>query len=149
MRAGATIASSKVVPVLAAMLLGFLAWVAYLYFTYIDLIVESGTSYEISIGMSKRQVYDRLEAALYAVEGGDGNAFIDSTAEYRSADQKHDPAISGLVAFERNDNTFNFLVESNQWDFFLEKNYRDFLRLTFCDERLCKIYRHRKYFELP
>ena len=149
MKIGAIIAAHKFATVIVALVLLFWIWIGYLYFTYIDLLTEKGTAYALSIGMSKREAYDRMEEALRAVEGGDGAAFIELPAISADTGLPYGPKIAELLPFERSEGTFLALKESNQWDFYLKRNYRDNLRLTFCNERLCEIYRHRKYFELP
>ena len=149
MKIGALIAAHKFATAVLALMLLFCIWIGYLYFTYISLLTEKGTAYALSIGMSKREAYDRMEEALRAVEGGDGTAFIELPAVSIDTGRPYGPKITEFLPFERNERTFIALRESNQWDFFLEESYSDRLRLTFCDERLCKIYRHRQYFDLP
>lgn len=133
----------------AILMLAVFGWVGYLYATYIDLMIDRGGLYELSIGMSKREAFDRLEAAFYSVEGGTGSAFLEMPVNPAANGEPRDKVALKLAQFEKSDEVFEFLRRHDQWDFFLENSYRDGLRLTFCGEKLCQIYRHRMHFELP
>ena len=113
-------------------------YVAFLAATYVDETATSGTAYGFSIGSSKGQ-------ALAAV--------------LRQQD-KH-PSVATYVKYGRRAGD-NFTLSSSEmnlgtlgqhdrWDVLLDGpgEFSNSVRLTFHDDRLVEIHRHRQYFELP
>ncbi len=114
------------------------AYVFFLWATYIDDTVTSGSKYGFTIGSSKQQMYkdlsevknDHKELKLYISYGP------------RAGDNATLPLT--------NDN-FERALESDHWELLLdgEGEFFNVIRLKLEDKTLIQIYRHRKYFELP
>lgn len=112
-------------------------YVTYLWGSYIDETITSGAAYGFTIGNSKQEALastSRLNKHPHAVvyishDLKTGEYFtIPLAATHASQLQTHD-----------------------QWDVLLdgEDMFSNSVRLTFRDDKLAEIYRHRQYFELP
>jgi hypothetical protein len=127
-----------------------LAYPIYLWATYINDTVTSGSGYAFKIGDTKKEVYDRLDVAFGELAGNKQGVFIQikSNSEmekFLATESGFDVMISplfhnvGFVQFEKKD----------LWQFYIGASYFNTLKLEFCDGKLCRIHRHRQYFELP
>ena len=125
-------------------------YVGYLWATYLSEVTTSGEAYGLTIGDSKHQAYEKLPSAFRTLNPADPRVFMEITAEGSTAQAlavepgKHVMAQTHLDAVG-----FAALASSNDWQFYVGASYHDSLTLTFCDERLCRIYRQRKRVELP
>lgn len=121
---------------------GYLLW---LRATYIDDLVEAGGAYALVIGQGKDEVVSSLPDAISASGHRVEDSYVVlpavSGADGAAVPLGMTPISSGAVAAS--------LREQDQWDIYFNESYNDLLRLTFCEGRLCKIYRHRKNFDLP
>ena len=127
-----------------------IAYPIYLWITYIDETVTSGSAYGFDIGSSKSVAYENLNPAFNKIKNSNDRIFfilkVDSGMEESLATKRdfdvmvesrfHDV---GLEKFQGNDN----------WHFYVNGSVFDTLKLEFCDEKLCRIHRHRKNFEIP
>lgn len=125
------------------------AYPVYLWATYIDEVITEGDAYGFQIGESKREVYGKLSRELKSIVEHGESIFIEikSTSdieEYVATKKDHSvmirPSFHGVG--------FSKFRMKNQWDFYVGGSYFNSLKLNFCDDKLCRIYRHRKYFEI-
>jgi hypothetical protein len=125
-------------------------YIAYLWATYLDEVTDAGEAYGLVIGESQRQTFDKLQVAFDKIGFDDGDVFIEVQADAAVA-QKLDITQGRRVMVQPDLSVdgFSAISTDDRWTFYNEKNYQDFLRLSFCDDALCRIYRHRKHFELP
>ncbi|MGH8085302.1 MAG: hypothetical protein ACREPV_08485 [Lysobacter sp.] len=126
------------------------AYVAYLWGTYIDEVTDTGEAYGLVIGETKRQTFEKLPTAFGRVGFKGQEVFTEIQADAVLA-KSLDVTQGRRVMVRPNLSAEGFLDLSaeDRWTFYNEQNYQDFLRLSFCGEELCRIYRHRKHFELP
>jgi hypothetical protein len=127
-----------------------LAYPAYLWATYINNTVKSGSAYGFTIGDTKKETYQKLNTSLTEVAGKGEAVFIEikSNAQLESfLATKSDFNVMVKPLFH--DVGFPMFEGENVWNFYVGASYFNTLKLEFCDEQLCKIHRHRKYFELP
>ncbi|WP_149982732.1 hypothetical protein [Pseudoalteromonas rhizosphaerae] len=115
-----------------------------LYFTSINETVESGSSYELTIGSSKKDVFNQLPKVLKAI--GAINVENEVNIELYISGKKVPEKISKnltdlkMLSFEK----------SNKWRFYIDSKYFfNNLTIEFCGEKLCKVKRYRRYLELP
>jgi hypothetical protein len=140
---------STFVVITLALLLGVGAYIFYLWATYIDRAVDSGQAYGLSIGDTKLKTFEKLPIAFEQIGSGQ-EIFTEVRADSAMAAKlgvspgRHVMVQPRLDAFGS-----GALSAQDQWTFYVGRAHRDFLRLSFCNEKLCRIYRHRKYFELP
>ena len=113
-------------------------YVGYLAATYIDETVTSGSAYGFSIGSSKQQAIEQASA----LRETHPNAVLYVDFGPRAGDRfTVSPTLDQIERLEPHD----------QWSCQLDgpKEFFNTVRLTFLDDRLVEIHRHRKYFELP
>lgn len=125
------------------------AYIAYLWYTYIDETITSGEAYGFVIGENKLETYHKAPVNLAASKDHKSTVYIEI---------KSDPSCAKLLAVKPghllmveailHDVGYSAFESKNQWDFYFDGTYFDKLSLKFCDEKLCEIYRHRKKFEL-
>lgn len=123
-----------------ALLVPFLAiagYAAFLWGTYLDETVVSGTAHGFAIGATKQEAF---EAAGNL--GGHPRAVIYVSYGKRAGDH-----FTIAPAQAKTDQ----LQAHDQWDVLLDgpDSYFNSVRLTFRDGKLVEIHRHRKYLELP
>ena len=125
--------------------------VLYLWITYIDEIVVDGSAYGFHIGDSKSETYRKAAGALYGLsESGFSAPYIRI-----KVDKQHEEFFATridiplLIQTHLHDVGYRKFSEQESWEFFIDGSYFNFIRLRFCGDELCEIYRHRKYFELP
>lgn len=134
----------------AAVVLLPMVYVGYLWATYIDEATDVGYAYGLSIGDSKRQVFEKLPAAMVQMGAGGRDIFIEIQVNESAGRMLGvDPGKNALVQTRFDLVGLDFWSEQDRWIFHIDGSRRNFLRLSFCGDQLCRIYRHRKYFELP
>ena len=135
---------------LVIFLAGIIAYMGYLWLTYIDKDVESGRAYGLAIGQSKDQVLENLSVAFDRAGFISDQVFVEVPADAAMArtlgivENRH-----VMIPVNQNDFDISKVYADDLWIFYSKKNHNDLLRLKFCDEKLCRIYRHRKNLELP
>jgi hypothetical protein len=133
---------SKLLKVVSAvLLLPILVTAAYIFFlwvTYIDDTVTSGSKYGFTIGSSTQQIFEDITAA----KEDHPELMIYISYGPRAGDNTTLPPT--------NDN-FEMALSSDYWELLLdgEGEYLNVIRLKLENNILTQIYRHRKYFELP
>ncbi len=145
---------SKTAKLMAALLFIALVsigtYIGYLWLTYIDKDVESGQAYGLIIGENKDQVLEKISATFDQIGFKSDQVFVEVAADAAMANELG-IAENRHVMIHANPSDYGLSkgYAKDQWVFYNKKNHHDFLRLNFCDEKLCRIYRHRKNFELP
>lgn len=141
--------ASTFAAIVLASLIGLGAYGFYLWATYIDKAVDAEQAYGLSIGDTKQLTFEKLPSAFSEI--GDSNGiFVEVRADDAMAAKLGIASGRHIMVPPRLDPLgFDTLAASDQWTFYAGPSHRDFLRLSFCDGKLCRIYRHRKYFELP
>tara|TARA_B100000700_G_scaffold163672_1_gene181147 strand:- start:317 stop:742 length:426 start_codon:yes stop_codon:yes gene_type:complete len=136
--------------ILIGIVLLLISYPLYLWITYIDETVTSGQAYGFEIGATKKEVYAKLPAALSKIKSPNELVFIqikasEKTASALATDADFDVMVAPLfhaVGYES-------FRDHDSWSFYINASFFNNLKLDFCDDKLCKIHRHRKYFELP
>lgn len=113
-------------------------YIGYLWATYIDDSITSGSKYGFNIGASKLETFtgfsqlatEHPKLQIYISYGDRAGDFISLPAE--------------TTVFEQ-------VSSYDNWDLQLDGQYEfhNIIRLRFESDSLYEIYRHRKYFELP
>ena len=125
-----TLAIATLAPILAVA-----GYLAYLWATYIDETVTSGTAYGFAIGASKQE-------SLTSANRISTNAVVYVSYGPRAGDHfTVTPVPSHIEQLQQHD----------QWDVLLDGDGKFFnsVRLTFRNGELAEIHRHRQHFELP
>lgn len=126
------------------------SYVGYLWYTYIDDTIKSGQGYGFSIGDGKDVTYKKASGALAKLKNYNSLVYIEIKSDaYISKQLAVDPGHTVMVEALLHDVGYSGFKMKNQWDFYFNGSYFNKLSLKFCDEKLCEIYRHRKYFEFP
>lgn len=123
-----------VVVVLAVLYVG--GWFFYWWITYIDKTVTKGEAYGFKIGQTKEEVY----AAARDVFAGKSVYIL-----YPLDHQDHGPHKE--IKFL--DSEYNLIADRDSWEIYYNQTYFNTLWLSFENDSLIEIYRHRKNFELP
>ena len=114
----------------------FIVPVAYFYAIYVDDTISDGTGYGFTIGEDKLSAFkiinsNSLSNKVYAIQVG-----VDSNS-FKLVDI-HQDAFEEINRF----NTWNLLLRE-------ERDFLNTIQLTFADNKLTKIYRHKQWLELP
>lgn len=128
-------ATIYVVGIVVLLIVGY---IAYLAATYIDESVTDGSAYGFEIGISKKQSFQNVRKLLdkypnlviyysYGNKAGDNETVQPIETEYTKIEVQD----RWTLLLDGEDEFFNVIV------------------LSFEENKLIKIYRHRKYFELP
>lgn len=120
------------------------------YLRYLDEDTTSGEAHGLAIGDSKREVFGKMRAAFQSLGFSEENVFVEVKADEAMAfklgisEGRH-----VMVKVDLESSGFLNLSGTDVWEFYNNGSYQDFIRLSFCGGYLCRIYRHRKDFELP
>lgn len=104
--------------------------------SYIDHLVEEGEAYGFSIGDSKKQSYQKA-MQIFA----DKKVFI----LYPLGSNNFGPH----KKFNFINSEYKLIENRDVWKFYFDDGFFDFIKLTFSNDALISIYRHRKKHELP
>lgn len=118
--------------------------------SYKNETVTEGGAFGLTIGQSKRQVFDNVGVAFQQLSPTDTRIFMEVKVDEALA--KALGMTSGQTAMVQThleSSVFGRLESQDNWRFYVNGSYFNSLSLTFCQERLCEIHRHRKFFELP
>lgn len=117
----------------------FIALVVYFSATYIDDTVTEDKGYGFSIGE------DKLTAFTYIT-----NKNVSNTVDVVYAIQVGEKPQNFSVVNIQQD-TFHHINNFNTWNLLLnkERNFLNTIRLTFKENELIEIYRHKQWLELP
>ena len=116
-------------------------YVFYLWFTYIDETIKTGSGYGLHIGDNKKVTYEKVRVTIATIESSWTRVFA-KILTTKPGDPVMVEAILDPVGFER-------LKKEDVWTFYIGGSNYNALQLKFCKERLSEIYRHRRYFEFP
>jgi len=127
-----TLATVVLIPILVVA-----GYITYLWATYIDESVASGSAYGFTIGASKQETLDAISRLT-----NHPHAVVDVTYGLRAGDHFTIAPVPVQIGQ---------LQMHDRWDVYLDGDGKFFnsVRLTFRDGHLAEIYRHRQYFELP
>lgn len=126
------------------------SYIGYLWVTYIDNSVTSGSAYGFVIGEGKERVYHRVPEVLAELERAEGKAFIEVTLGPQAAMVFGvSPGARVMVSAMMYDSAIEDFLSKERWTFYFGGSYFNKITLRFCGYELCEIYRHRKKFELP
>lgn len=125
-------------------------WISYLYLTYVNETVASGGWHSLTIGDSKEVAYAKVPGIFAELNPSAPKIFIEIIANDQTAMHLAvDVGYTTMVATRMDDIGFNLFYTRDVWKFYIDASYHNSLTLTFCDDQLCEIHRHRKFFELP
>jgi hypothetical protein len=108
----------------------------YLVSTYIDETITTGAAYGFSIGDDKTGAFDKAKTT-----------YLDSEVYILHPLDKNGYGPHKRMTFTADD--FKLVGDRDQWKLFFDKGFFNSIELTFDQGKLVKVYRHRKYFELP
>ncbi len=130
--------------------LTIIAAVAYLISQFEREDVTQGVYLGLAIGDSKQAAYEKLSDALRELDSSDPRVFIEIEVD-QAASQVigMDVGRHAMVQSSFAPSAFERFEETDQWKFYVSASYMNSLTLEFCDERLCRISRMKKPFELP
>ena len=111
-------------------------YIGYLWLTYIDETITSGEGYGFNIGEDRERVFSKAIKAFREEQ-----IYILNPIDERGYGPHED--------FEFTSEDYELLKNRNKWEFYYTKDYFDSIKLTFEQDRLVEIHRHRKKFELP
>ncbi|MBO9872957.1 MULTISPECIES: hypothetical protein [Xanthomonas] len=125
---------------------------AYNWVMYINRAVSAGEAYGLTIGETKKEVFHKLPTAFKEIGASEGGVFVEVlVSEARSQGDSGRGARHRMVGLNfgaiNSPSSVSF-YEDDQWVFYIGPSHNNFLRLKFCDKKLCRIYRYRRYFEL-
>ncbi len=118
------------------------AFFIFLWISSIDEKITTGEYYGFKIGSAKNETYKFLLESS-------GSMKLESRVVLFNDELKRikNPLI---INSSFTNEEYQLFENKDEWDFFIESPFFfDSIRLTFCDERLCKIWRKREYLELP
>jgi hypothetical protein len=111
-------------------------YIGYRWLTYIDDAITSGDGYGFSIGDSKEQTFEKANN-LYQNK----KVFILYPVDHQGFGPHRE--------FKFTKDEYVLIKDCDFWKFYYSTGYFDLVTLTFEQNKLVRIYRHRKKFELP
>lgn len=113
-----------------------ISYIVYICFTYIDKTVEQGEAYGFRIGDSKKKSYQKArkvftEKKVYILYPLDSNNY----------------GLHKEIQFL--DKEFKIMSNRNVWEIYFDDGFFDLIKLSFRNDTLISIHRHRKKIELP
>lgn len=121
---------------LAIVIIAIISCLGYLKVTYIDRQIKEGSAYGFQIGDSKLTTFQKGKKAFEGKQ-----TFI----LYPLDKNEFGPH----KEFHFNNDEYAMIADRERWEFLFGEGHWDFLELTFQDDTLKTIYRHRQKFELP
>ena len=126
----------KITAFFVAFCLILLVYTSYLYTTYIDETILTGTGYGFNIGISKSDTFNNAK-----------KIFEDKTVYIIYPEDAYGAGPFKTISF--NDKDKLILDSKNTWKIYYDTNVWDSIELTFESDKLLSIYRRRQNFELP
>ena len=113
-------------------------YIVFLWATYIDDKVTSGSKYGFTIGLSKEDTFGSIET----LQSNYPNTKIYISYGHRAGDH---------ITLPPTNDSFTKIQKHEQWELLLDGDgeFFNIIRLQFEGGSLSEIYRHRKYFEGP
>lgn len=113
-------------------------YIGYLWATYISDEVYEGSKYGFTIGASREETFANILQAKEKYP----ELFVYVTTGPRAGDR---------ITFAPEHSDLQKIVPYDQWDLLIdgEAEFWNNIRISFSNEKVFKIYRHRQYFELP
>lgn len=146
-RSSARVIALSVVGVAIIVVLG---WVLYQYLYYIDETITEGEAYGLTVGSTKLETYSNIRRAFQKIDPDNPRVFmLRRVSQETSAWALARPGRHLFVETPLEEGWYSELEHENVWEFYVGPSFYNSLTLTFCEDRLCEIYRHRKAFELP
>ena len=142
---------TRTAPAISALLfIALSSCVLFLWITYISEEIQSGEAYGFVIGQSKKDVYrsipKELPKHLYSHDVMMIQVEVESAySEFLATDAGHSILISPVFSLVG----LSEFSKKNEWAIYINGSYKNVIKLKFCDDRLCSVYRHRQYFDLP
>ena len=115
--------------------ISLLLYIGFLYFTYLDEKITTGSGYGFQIGSTKKEVFDQI---LNMYENDIERYRIYKNQEYENE-----------FLFSPQKKDFVNLENYNEWKFYFDKIHWDFIFFEFQNDKLILIHRHRQFYELP
>lgn len=110
--------------------------------TSIDEVVTSGEVRGFKIGTSQVEVFNTLVTSSHSVKYKARVVLFDDERKRIKAPDIFDAKL--------NDEEFYLFKGKNEWTLFLESIYFiDEITFSFCDDKLCEVWRRRSYIEFP
>jgi len=138
-----------VLKILGAVFLAIAVYVFYLWFTYIDETVYSGTAYGLTIGDSKQDTYRKIPSSLSQLSNSGDIYILIKVENDNQIDLATNSGHTIMVKTLLHDIGFQRFKDLDTWEFYIDASLFNSLKLKFCKNSLCEIHRHRKYFDLP
>lgn len=114
----------------------------FLWISSIDEEISSGEYHGFRIGSTKKEAYKILLASSNSLN-------LENKIVLFNDELKHNKT-PVVIHPNFNNEEYYLFEDKNEWNLFLDSAYFfDNIRLSFCDETLCKIWRRRSYLELP
>src|SRR5690625_4729628 len=135
--------------VILQVLVFLLVGLFYFWLGYEDELVTEGEALGFRIGQTKERVYDSAFRSLSALSGGRTEIFIPVkvSGDMSSAiGVKQDFEV--LAQTYLHDIGFADFRNRDTWTFYLNASRLNVVKLSFCGDKLCEIYRHKKVLEL-
>ena len=125
-------------------------YVIFLIARYEDSVVTNGDAYGFMIGESKREVYRNAYGKISSLNSGHTKLFIREEVDIDAASKYAlKPQANFMVETSLNVAGFESFSKKNKWKIYFNASYYNFIEFEFRDDKLTRIYRHRKDFELP
>lgn len=120
----------------------------FLQFQRVDVV--NGDYHGLTIGDTKEVAFGKIGSVIGAISPNDSRIFfIVEVDEPLSHAIGMDVGRHAMVQSNLNPHAYEVLRDSDLWRFYIGASYLDSLTLQFCDERLCRVSRVRRPFELP
>lgn len=113
-----------------------IAYVLFLYLTYTDIEITVGEYDGYNVSMTKEEAYAVVISK-------------NQTSDFYVMHPLNENGVGLLIKFDKNLMTYEYMNDLNIWSIYFDDNYHNVIKLSFKDNKLVKIYRHRKNFDLP
>ena len=122
----------------------------YWWVTYKSDLVESGSAYGVAIGSLKHKVF--LDAQKYINSQAKYGKLVFTPLKldsYKAQALNLTENTTYLIQYKFLPDDYELIKDQDSWKFYFGGSRNDSIKFTFCNDTLCKIYRHRQYFDAP